>query len=159
MSIAYKSIRLSGGFHSPLSVIDSNYILPCTNLVKVAGPGPGIMRRIFVFVLVIFVFCTFCSFALRRSKSCFKGHLFSNQLFCFFGVFVFVVSECEPGRLANCFNVCQGVKQGVLEGTLFLLDEQMVNSFERLMCEVEFWEVFLKKELGFLAWLPQGARC
>jgi hypothetical protein len=41
----------------------------------------------------------------------------------------------------------------------YLLDEQMVKSFERLMCEVEFWEVFLGNVQGFLDWLPQGARC
>jgi hypothetical protein len=36
-----------------------------------------------------------------------------------------------------------------------LLDGYMVKSFERLMCEVEFWEVFLRKELGFLDWCPK----
>jgi len=38
----------------------------------------------------------------------------------------------------------------------FLLDVN-VKVFERLMCEVEFWEVFYKV-LGFLAWCPKVPR-
>lgn len=66
------------------------------------------MPRVFilVFVLVHLVLFLFL-----------QGHLSGNQLFCFFGVFVF-------GDSANCTNTICQVK------------------FERLMCEVEFWEVF-----------------
>ncbi len=38
----------------------------------------------------------------------------------------------------------------------FLLNAN-VKVFERLMCEVEFWEVFYKV-LGFLAWCPKVPR-
>lgn len=56
-----------------------------------------------------------------------QGHLISNQRFVFVGaVFVFV------GGLSICKNtVC----------TIHLAKAK----FERLMCEVEFWEVFLKR--------------
>jgi hypothetical protein len=43
-----------------------------------------------------------------------------------------------------------------------LLDEQMIDvvlycyrTSERLMCEVEFWEVFLMNVQGFLEWCPK----
>lgn len=46
-----------------------------------------------------------------------------------------------------------------------LLNEQMTDvirtkygSSERLMCEVEFWEVFLMNVQGFLAWCPKVPR-
>jgi hypothetical protein len=72
---------------------------------------------------------------------------------------LFLFVRCIANGLINCLDVCQGVKQEVLEGTDLLDERTNDQSFERLMCEVEFWEVFLSKVLGFLDWLPQGASC
>ena len=42
-----------------------------------------------------------------------------------------------------------------MEETVTLVRRTNVQKFERLMCEVEFWEVFLKKVQGFLEWCPK----
>lgn len=47
------------------------------------------------------------------------------------------------------------VLAGVHGGIPALVERANDQNFERLMCEVEFWEVFLRKELGFLEWCPK----
>jgi hypothetical protein len=42
-----------------------------------------------------------------------------------------------------------------VEETAAPVERANVQSFERLMCEVEFWEVFLEKVLGFFEWCPK----
>jgi hypothetical protein len=55
---------------------------------------------------------------------CLQGHLISSQLF----VFLWFLFLCDT---ANCINTIRYVK------------------FERLMCEVEFWEVFFERYKAF----------
>jgi len=56
-----------------------------------------------------------------------QGHLISSQLF----VFLWILFLCDR---ANCKNT-------------------IATSSLRLMCEVEFWEVFLEGTKRFLEWL------
>jgi hypothetical protein len=87
--------------------------------------------------------CTFCfgvCFCLKFGLRI-QGHLIDSQLFVFWIVFVFVVMTSH---------VCkEGVKRDFKNPYNFLLACHQV--FERLMCEVEFWEVFLRKEQEFFS--------
>jgi len=74
-----------------------------------------------------------------------QGHLISSQLFVFWVVFVFVYGFCRGCVEDLRLDFLKNLESSTLAKT---------KSFERLMCEVEFWEVFLGKERGLLKWCP-----
>jgi len=90
------------------------------------------MNCVFILVLVHQHFLFWCLFLFLQE------HLISSQLF------VFLYSFCFCGDYHK--HVCKEGVNGFKKSWNFLLIA--IVKFERLMCEVEFWEVFLPKVLG-----------